>query len=41
MTHTVKLTVNGTSYFNAGCYRGMLYDRNTIGHHLAADTTDR
>ena len=20
---------------NAGCYRGMLYDRNTIGHHLA------
>lgn len=21
---------------NVGCYRGMLYDRNTIGHHLAA-----
>lgn len=20
---------------NVGCYRGMLYDRNTIGHHLA------
>ena len=24
-----------TGHLNAGCYRGMLYDRNTIGHHLA------
>lgn len=24
-----------TGLLNAGCYRGMLYDRNTIGHHLA------
>jgi UbiD family decarboxylase len=25
-----------TGALNVGCYRGMLYDRNTIGHHLAA-----
>jgi len=25
-----------TGELNVGCYRGMLYDRNTIGHHLAA-----
>jgi UbiD family decarboxylase len=25
-----------TGRLNVGCYRGMLYDRNTIGHHLAA-----
>lgn len=25
-----------TGGLNVGCYRGMLYDRNTIGHHLAA-----
>jgi UbiD family decarboxylase len=25
-----------TGTLNVGCYRGMLYDRNTIGHHLAA-----
>jgi UbiD family decarboxylase len=24
-----------TGRLNVGCYRGMLYDRNTIGHHLA------
>lgn len=24
-----------TGSLNAGCYRGMLYDRTTIGHHLA------
>lgn len=24
-----------TGRLNAGCYRGMLYDRTTIGHHLA------
>jgi UbiD family decarboxylase len=24
-----------TDRLNVGCYRGMLYDRNTIGHHLA------
>ena len=24
-----------TGELNVGCYRGMLYDRNTIGHHLA------
>lgn len=25
-----------TGLLNVGCYRGMVYDRNTIGHHLAA-----
>jgi 4-hydroxy-3-polyprenylbenzoate decarboxylase len=25
-----------TGRLNVGCYRGMVYDRNTIGHHLAA-----
>jgi UbiD family decarboxylase len=25
-----------TGALNIGCYRGQLYDRNTIGHHLAA-----
>lgn len=25
-----------TGELNLGCYRGMLYDRNTLGHHLAA-----
>lgn len=25
-----------TGKLNVGCYRGMLYDRNTLGHHLAA-----
>ncbi len=24
-----------TGALNIGCYRGMLYDRNTLGHHLA------
>jgi UbiD family decarboxylase len=24
-----------TGRLNVGCYRGMLYDRNTLGHHLA------
>ncbi len=24
-----------TGRLNIGCYRGMLYDRNTLGHHLA------
>ena len=24
-----------TGRINVGCYRGMVYDRNTIGHHLA------
>ncbi len=24
-----------TAELNIGCYRGMLYDRNTLGHHLA------
>jgi len=25
-----------TGDLNVGCYRGMVYDRNTLGHHLAA-----
>lgn len=25
-----------TGALNLGCYRGMVYDRNTLGHHLAA-----
>lgn len=25
-----------TGRLNVGCYRGMVYDRNTLGHHLAA-----
>lgn len=25
-----------TGKLNIGCYRGMLYDRNTLGHHFAA-----